>query len=509
MSSNKYDVIIIGAGIGGLTAGAILARNGKKVLVLEKNPVAGGYAVNFKRKGFEFDASLHLTQGCNRGGITYNILRACGVDKKIKFIKPRLLYHSIYPDLEIKVEQNNPDVYIGLLKEKFPREKAGVTQLLKDAKKLLLSFEAFQKYGIVSSDLSFYANRTCSDIINKYINDEKLISVISQLWGYFGLPPQELSSYYLPFYLYDYLYNGGFYPIGGSSHISEALKDVILSNKGEISLNTKVNKLHIKNNLVEYVITDKGKELYGRNVVSNIDSRKTFLDLVGEGYLPDFFVSNIKNMYPSISAFQVYLGLDKDKINIPNYEIFINPSYDLNSQYSMCINNEIEKCPFVVTIYSNLQEHKRDNKATIALTAISGYDFWKNIPKDNYNNIKANFAKILLKRAEDKIPNLSSYVKVMEIATPLTMERYTGNYKGAIYGWAHDIFQCGIRRFFTTTPIRNLHLASAWTYPGGGISGVMHAGELAAKYILEGKFHTEMKDDGIFKNSSAVIRKAL
>ena len=65
MTSNKYDVIIIGAGIGGLTAGAILARNGKKVLVLEKNPVAGGYAVNFKRKGFEFDASLHLINGCD------------------------------------------------------------------------------------------------------------------------------------------------------------------------------------------------------------------------------------------------------------------------------------------------------------------------------------------------------------------------------------------------------------------------------------------------------------
>jgi prolycopene isomerase len=91
----------------------------------------------------------------------------------------------------------------------------------------------------------------------------------------------------------------------------------------------------------------------------------------------------------------------------------------------------------------------------------------------------------LIKRAEDIIPRLSSYIDVQEVATPLTMERYTGNYKGAIYGWAPLISQTGFRRMDSKTPIKNLYLAGAWTRPGGGTTGVMYSGKSIAEKILK------------------------
>ena len=123
---NKYDVIIIGACIGGLTAAAILARNGKKVLVLEKNPVAGGYAVNFRRGEFNFDASLHLINGCNQGGLSYNILKKCGALNKVHFLRPQYLYRSIYPDVDFRLLQLDSSNQIDAFASYFPSERKNI-----------------------------------------------------------------------------------------------------------------------------------------------------------------------------------------------------------------------------------------------------------------------------------------------------------------------------------------------------------------------------------------------
>jgi prolycopene isomerase len=150
------------------------------------------------------------------------------------------------------------------------------------------------------------------------------------------------------------------------------------------------------------------------------------------------------------------------------------------------LNNDLKNAPIVLTLYSNVEDrYAPEGKFVMVVMTLSGYDFWKKLSKEEYKKQKEIFADILIKKAEGVIPNFSSYIKVIETATPLTMERYTGNYKGAIYGWSQTVSQSGSNRLKNKTPIKNLYLAGAWTQPSGGIKGVMQSGIIVSNKILE------------------------
>lgn len=489
----KYDVIIIGAGIGGLTAGAILSKNGKKVLVFEKNPMPGGYAVNFKRGSFEFDAAIHLVNLFDSKQANQNILELCGIEKRIEFLEPKYLFRSIFPGIDIKVPQNNLEYYINNLAKYFPTEKNNLERLFAFTKKL---YNRIADIGTGSDKISpaeftDCVNKTYQEILEQFLEDKKLMAIISQLWSYYGSPPSRLSANYFCYPWYDYVCNKGAYFKGGGKALSTELRNIIQENEGEFRFNTRVDRILIKDNIAYGVATEKGDEFLSESVVSNIDARTTFFKLAGEKKFDSTFLDGISKMHQSLSAFQVYLGLNIDlkKIGIEDYVIFINPDFDFDKQFNSFLNNDFYNSPFGLTLYSILEDdYAPKNKSSMVILMLAGYDYWNNLPKEEYNNKKSYFADILIKRAEKVIPNLSSYIEISEIATPLTMERYTGSYKGAIYGWSQIVSQSGSNRLKNKTPINNLYLVGAWTQPGGGVKGVMQSGVIVSNKILNKGF---------------------
>lgn len=499
MKKDEYDVIIIGAGIGGLAAAAMLARNGKKVLVLEKNSVAGGYAVNFKRGDFNFDASLHLIDGFNEDGYIYENLKECGIIDKVKLLKPKYLYRSIYPDFDIRVPQVNVEEYIEILASHFPQEHENIKNLFKIMRQLTSEIP-----GFLNAQLSFglkkllsifqypslvkYSGKTFQDMLDKFLRDYRLRAIISQLWPFFGLPPSQLASFYYAFPFCDYLSNGGYYFQGGAEALTNSFLSSIEEYGGEVYLRNKVKKIIIKNKSAQGVIVDKNEFIKGNFIISNIDARETFLSLIGEEALPKRYIYKTKQLKHSISAFQVYLGLNCDlkEKGYTDYENFYNPSYDIERQFSVCMTSYNAKDFFYcLTIYSNLDTSvSPKGKSVVGISTLSNYDLWIGLSKEEYKEQKQRFAQDLIRQAEKLIPNLSLYIEKMEVATPLTMERYTGNYKGAIYGWSQILSQSGNNRLKNRTPISNIYLTGAWTQIGGGISAVITSGALAAKMIL-------------------------
>lgn len=161
------------------------------------------------------------------------------------------------------------------------------------------------------------------------------------------------------------------------------------------------------------------------------------------------------------------------------------PRYDIQEAYRRALNADVENGGFGLTLYDSLyKEYFPEGMNTLSIITLQGYDPWKTFKadyfagrKEAYRAEKERLAGILIKKVEETLlPGLSRAIEVKEIATPLTNVRYTGNYRGAIYGWDQTLDNSEPRHLPHKTPIKNLYLAGAWTRPGGGYSAVLSSG---------------------------------
>ncbi len=496
-NANEFDAVIIGSGLGGLSCAAAFARQGFKPLVIEQHHVPGGYATTFKRPGgFVFDVSLHSTTVGERDGI-HNLIPGFPEIKDVEFVPHHNLYRVIYPDHDISVPMKDLPAYIRTLVGNFPAEKQGIEEIFNDMRGLLRDINKIS--GVKGQvDMSTFPkeypflfkafNKTWGDMLDVRIKDSKLKAIISSLWGYYGLPPSKLSSYYYALPTFGYLTDGGYYPRGKSQKISDAFVTFIEDHGGKVLLQKRVEQILVKNDTAYGVKTADGKTYTGKVVVSNANAYDTFHSMIGERESLKKLYDRMEKFSISLSSFLVFLGLNKDLVResgIKDTEIFYNTGYDIEADYKASLTADFENPGYGLTLYDNLYEgYSPEGKNTIGIIVLQGYDHWEKYAKDywegskeEYRKEKERMADILIKKVEDTlIHGLSDAIMVREIGTPLTNIRYTSNYRGAIYGWDQTVDNSGNRRFPQTTPIKNLYLSGAWTSPGHGYGAVIPSG---------------------------------
>jgi len=489
--SKKYDAIIIGSGIGGLTIGSLLSKS-KRVLVLEKNNTSGGYCTNFRRDGFIFESAVQAINGLYKGNPVYEILKKAHALDRVKIITPKYLYRSIFPEHDITVPQRNINKYKQKLFSLFPKEKTNISKLFDTMKSIYFEMQHFHKEkNLKKSPLMLkYSKRSLQELMNQYIKDPKLQTIIAQYWMYRGLPPSKLSAIVFSYIWYDYTVNGSYFLKNGMHNLIENLINAIKKNNGTVHHNREVSKLFVDIDTITELELKNSQRYTSDIYVSNIDIFRTF-GMVSNGDMKkiDPFLKKLQKNSLSISAFKIYLGLDIDikKLGITNYEIFVNPAYDIDLMYWASLENEFSKAPYFITIYSNLSDGfcKKGN-SVISIGLLSGYEFWKNLNRSEYLKKKEEMANLVLSRCEQVIPGLRKHIKTKIIATPLTMERYTANSNGSVYGWNKKSLIEEIQYMNPTTPIKNLFLSSHWTKMGGGIGGVLLSSNRVHR-LLNGK----------------------
>jgi len=492
----EFDAVIIGSGLGGLSCAAAFARQGFKALVLEHHTKPGGYATTFKRRDFIFDVSLHSTTIEERNGL-HNLIPGFPEIKDVEFVPHPHLYRIIFPDYDIRVPQKGFDEYIKTLTGHFPEEKEGIQGIFSDMKGLVEDVNKLSRAGGQVNMMTFprdypllakNSNRTWGQMLDDRVKNSKLKAIISGLWGYYGLPPSKLASFYYALPTINYLQQGGYYPVGKSQKISDALVKFIEERGGKVILRKRVDEILVNNHSAYGVKTADGQEFTGKVVVSNANAYDTFHTMMDEGdYLKDY-LKRMDKFSVSLSSFQVFLGLKKDlvgQLGIKDSEIFYETGYDTEASYQAQLKADMENTGYGLTLYDNLyQGYSPEGKNTLTIITLQGYDFWKKYEADYfqgrkkaYRKEKERMADILIDKVEETLlPGLRKTIEVKEIGTPLTNVRYTKNYRGAIYGWDQTLDNSIPRRLPHKTPINNLYLSGAWTNPGGGYGAVIPSG---------------------------------
>ena len=507
-AEKEYDVIVIGAGGGGLSAAAKLSLGGMKVLIIEQHYKVGGYMGNFERDDYKFEISLHAMDGFDPGtGSNRKTFEELGILDKVKPIKLDPMYVGKFPDFEVEVPAD-VDEYKKLLIEMFPHEEKGIESLFKDMESMFLAMNSLMdassgNYGTALKDvllhpgryykLSVAWNQNLTQLLDKHIQDEKLRAVFTQLAGFAGASPEDVPAIFFGMMWNSYHFGGYYYFEGGSQSVSDALAEVIEENGGEILLSTRVNKIYLENGTAVGVGTEDGEKFKGRYIISNASAPATLFEMVGKEHLPPKYIERVENMTYGLSCYQVYMGVDKDYSEyFPGHahEIMANVSYDQEANFAMYKKGVPEEASFAIVNYSMADKTVApEGKNVIVITAILPYD-WKNDwyineSYEKYTQLKNETGMIFVRRAEEYLPDLESHIEVFEVGSPRTMEHYTLNPGGSIFGWDNTMDQSLLKRLPQKTPIKNLYLSGAWTFPGGGQSAVLISGAMIGRKILK------------------------
>ncbi|MGB5685249.1 MAG: FAD-dependent oxidoreductase [Candidatus Electrothrix sp.] len=630
----EYDVIVIGAGLGGLSCASLLAMNGLKPLVIEKQDVPGGYASSFQRQiGFPFEglispvtkddffaceASLHGITGNPMGQV---LLQQLGVLDKLILVPHTYSWNSIYPDFPVSfpqppldtlqyilqslmeafqmeegeekaeklsdllsqldgylhnvfVESDGSSMYSALISS-FPEEEglAGYMECWKELLADILKFYVTDQ-GIPDDLTQFpieypkWADllwkkrkpkaKTLDDLFKEYkIKNPQLKAILGQSWFYSGLPSSEIPAWFYLMTTGLYHAFGNFYLRGNSENnlenlnfqgTSQDLSNLLAANitqpstspevsfpGGKVLLNTEVTEIIIEDGRAVGVKTthaDDGEVEYrAKAVVSNASVPQTFGQLLSASAVPLDFTKSISRYKPSISHFNVWLGIDltqdDDDGFMEAYEKLAShtvcyPSYDHDRMFSGLQKCDPEKTVVAVVAYDKLPPYDElplgsksvrspEGCASITLTMLSGYDPWEKFEEvyrnqyagqgdtvsgkvtfDDYRDEKKRITETLIRIAETVLPGLSERIVMHEASTPLTNVRFTYNPGGAIYGYEQSLDNSGLSRLENRTPIPGLYLSSAWTNPGGSFELVMLSGKEAVKCMVE---------DGVFSTS--------
>ncbi len=491
----QEQVIVIGAGIGGLTAGALLARHGYQVRVYEQAYVAGGCASTFKRKGFTFDVGATQVAGLEPGGIHDRLFRELGVESpEAKICDPACAVFLPGETEPIRVWHDRQK-WQRERNRQFPKSE-GFWQLLNSLFEVSWRFQGREpvlpprnlwdlKELIKAVRLDTlitvpFALMTVGDALRLYglDGDRRLSTFLDlQLKLYSQVDAKATALLYAATALRVSQAPQGLYHLYGSMQVlSDRLIEALTKHGGKLYLGHRVEKIHregtkvtgitIRNLKTQQIWQEKASHVIGNLTVQNL------VQLVN---LPNY-QKRVAKLPPSSGAFVLYLGVEAEAIpsNCPPHLQFL---YDYTGPIGE--NNSL-----FVSVSQPGDGRAPTGKATIIASSFTDVSLWWKGSQEEYNQLKEKYTETAIARLSNYFQLSPEMIVHQEAATPRTFARYTARAQGIVGGIGQRVSTFGPFGFATRTPLANLWLVGDSVHPGEGTAGVSYSAATVVKQIL-------------------------
>ncbi|XP_048757507.2 all-trans-retinol 13,14-reductase-like [Ostrea edulis] len=534
----NLDTIIVGSGMGGLSAGVLLARAGKRVLVLEQHDQAGGCCHTFHDKGFEFDTGVHYIGKMAPGNddrvmmdqVTGGRVEYPRMDEAYDVVAmgdPRQEKVRKYPFMSDERETK-----ANLIKC-FPKEKDAINKFFQTLRESKNFFEGYfvlklvpkwVAWLLVSTGLlnfifksySRFGKISVKKVLDELTDDEELKGTLAYIFGDYGVVPSKA-----PFGLHStvlrHYFSGAYYIRGGPSEIPYQMVQVIEELEGKVLVNAPVSKIIMNSGRAVGVKVQKGEsevEIYAQHIVSDAGVSNTFLHLLPqETATKSCIYPMIQKVGDSLSYLTVFIGLNGTKeelgINAHNCWSFMRPDLEQSFEdYLSLAPDQLKDAdvPLMFVSFPSAKDptwHKRNpDKSTCLLITLSRYSWFKKWEEsrvkhrgEDYEDLKTVIGKKMLDHCIRLYPSLEGKVKYFDVGSPLSNKYYLGFQQGEMYGLEHQM-----QRFL---PEASIQLRAKTDIPGlyltgqdimsAGLTGALFGGLLCASELLHRNLYNDLQ----------------
>ena len=494
---DQDTILIIGGGFAGLAAGIYAQMNGYQSEVFEMHNLPGGLCTSCKRKGYTIDGCIYWLVGSSPKSGMYDMWEEVGVAQGLNIINMDEYINFESPDgrkLVFYTEINRLEKH---LLEFSPQDEAPIREFISGVK-MCLPFDSPSKHDkpLVKLGKAFKMGqtflfngrkmkrwmKTSATQFSERFHDPLLREAFREMW----LP--GFSMFFMLF-TFAYLHNkNAGYPLGGSKPMSEAMAKRYLSLGGKIQYKSKVEKILTENDHAIGIRLSDGSEHYANRVISAADGYSTIYKMLGGKYGSAKTFEPYEKWEAFPALIYVGVGVNQTFDHIPHS---VSGTY-LKLKKPVKIGNS-ERKAIHVHVFNHDPSMAPEGKTTIIVMMYGDYDYWKNLAQGTkaYNEAKKAVGTAIAGLLEEKFPGIAEKIEMIDVATPVTFERYTGNWKGSFEGWQITPENSGtlMKKMPQTLPgLKNFYMCGQWVEPGGGLpTGVMSGRRLIKAVCKEDK----------------------
>lgn len=509
----NYDVIVIGAGNGGLAAAATCAKEGLSTLLLERHNIPGGSATSFVRGRFEFEPSLHELAGAggsSKEEMEKNMFKRFNAD--CDFLSHDSTFRLVVPakegdkdtfvnddGVEVSVDARMPigfeafsrkldEIVPGSYESSMKAFELSVRMFdtlnaLDDLSKLPAHFKDFP-------DILRMGAYSVSEVLDTLGMPKKAQDIFNTYWCYLGVPASKLDFLFYMAMLHSYIKDGTGVPHLRSHEMSLSIDKVIRDNGGDIWYNSEVTKVIMKDGKPVGVVINGEKEVYAKRFICNSSPTKVWTDLFELKEVPERQLKLINARKTSIALTTVYLGMNKtiEELGIKDYSTFIAPVADSDEQFAR-VDKYFSGYCIINCLNEIIPDCTPEGTSQLFLTCMTFGDVMKGIEPKDYKKFKTKVAQDMIETCEKALNiSITPYIEEIEIALPPTFARYLNTPQGTPYGYWLEQWDSMLPRtiqFDADQPFDNFIFCGASQERGDGYMSAYYTGEKAANLTIK------------------------